>query len=103
MKFASTLVLAGLATAYRIGTVNIQSNSVGPNAIQGAIVAIQMNETAPVTFIVNIYGLAAGSTHGWHLHAQPVDSTQHCSTATGHYNPYNETHGAPGMFYLKMH
>jgi Cu-Zn family superoxide dismutase len=94
MKFTSTLVLASLATALRTGNVDITKDAASDasNTITGTVKASQLNAEADVVFVVSLSGLDPSSTHGWHLHAQSVENND-CSTALGHYNPFEKTHG----------
>lgn len=48
---------------------------------------------ANVTIEGNITGLPTGK-HGFHIH-QYGDLTNGCTSTGGHYNPFNQTHGAP--------
>ncbi len=45
---------------------------------------------------LNISGLPANSTHGFHVH-EAGDLTDKCTSMCAHFNPYNTTHGCPGM------
>lgn len=45
---------------------------------------------------LNITGLRANSLHGFHVH-QAGDLTDKCASMCAHFNPYNKTHGCPGM------
>lgn len=43
-----------------------------------------------------VTGLTPESLHGWHIHELGiVNVTEGCTSAGGHYNPFNMTHGAP--------
>jgi len=45
---------------------------------------------------VNISGLNPNSLHGFHVH-EAGDLTDKCTSMCAHFNPYNKTHGCPGM------
>jgi len=45
---------------------------------------------------VNIVGLKPNSEHGFHVH-EAGDLTDKCTSMCAHFNPYNKTHGCPGM------
>jgi len=45
---------------------------------------------------LNIVGLKPNSLHGFHVH-QAGDLTDGCTSMCAHFNPYGNTHGAPGM------
>jgi superoxide dismutase, Cu-Zn family len=44
---------------------------------------------------VELKGLAAGSTHGFHVHEKGDCSAPDGASAGGHFNPSNTTHGRP--------
>ena len=45
---------------------------------------------------LNIIGLIPNSLHGFHVH-EAGDLTDKCTSMCAHFNPYNNTHGCPGM------
>ena len=45
---------------------------------------------------LNIVGLKPNSLHGFHVH-EAGDLTDGCTSMCSHFNPYGNTHGAPGM------
>ena len=45
---------------------------------------------------VSINGLKPNSLHGFHVH-EAGDLTDKCQSMCAHFNPYNLTHGCPGM------
>jgi Cu-Zn family superoxide dismutase len=45
---------------------------------------------------LNITGLIPNSLHGFHVH-EAGDLTDKCNSMCAHFNPYQNTHGCPGM------
>jgi Cu-Zn family superoxide dismutase len=45
---------------------------------------------------LNIICLIPNSLHGFHVH-EAGDLTDKCTSMCAHFNPYNNTHGCPGM------
>uniref|UniRef100_A0A6C0LML3 superoxide dismutase n=1 Tax=viral metagenome TaxID=1070528 RepID=A0A6C0LML3_9ZZZZ len=45
---------------------------------------------------LNLKGLNPLSLHGFHVH-EAGDLTDKCTSMCAHFNPYNDTHGCPGM------
>ena len=45
---------------------------------------------------LNLKGLKPNSLHGFHVH-EAGDLTDKCTSMCAHFNPYNKTHGCPGM------
>ena len=45
---------------------------------------------------LDIKGLTPNSKHGFHVH-EAGDLTDKCTSMCAHFNPYNKTHGCPGM------
>ena len=45
---------------------------------------------------LNLSGLKPLSEHGFHVH-EAGDLTDSCTSMCAHFNPYNKTHGCPGM------
>lgn len=48
-----------------------------------------------VAIDVDIVGLKKSSLHGFHVH-EYGDMSDECNSMCSHFNPYGETHGAPG-------
>ncbi|CAG8468339.1 8400_t:CDS:2 [Diversispora eburnea] len=61
--------------------------------VNGIITFTQDNEHSPTLIDVDIKGLKPGK-HGFHIH-EFGDNTNGCTSAGGHYNPFNKNHGAP--------
>ena len=53
-------------------------------------------ETDQVRIYVSIKGLNPNSLHGFHVH-EAGDLTDKCTSMCAHFNPYNKTHGCPGV------
>jgi Cu-Zn family superoxide dismutase len=45
---------------------------------------------------LNLTGLPPNSKHGFHVH-EAGDLTDKCMSMCAHFNPYEKTHGCPGM------
>lgn len=69
------------------------SNPLGQN-VSGSIVFSQNSALEQTSITVKLYGLNPNSSHGWHVHVNPIKN-KNCSTAGLHFNPMNATHGAP--------
>jgi Cu-Zn family superoxide dismutase len=46
--------------------------------------------------ILDLTGLKQNGKHGFHIHTYG-DLTEGCKSACDHFNPFNSTHGCPGM------
>ncbi len=53
-------------------------------------------ENDKVKIELNITGLPPNSKHGFHVH-EAGDLTDRCMSMCAHFNPYEKTHGCPGM------
>jgi Cu-Zn family superoxide dismutase len=49
-----------------------------------------------INIILNLKGLPPNSKHGFHVH-EAGDLTDKCTSMCAHFNPYDTTHGCPGM------
>lgn len=61
--------------------------------VTGILKIVQTPPDGPVTITGTIYGLTEG-LHGFHVH-EKGDLSMGCTSAGGHFNPENVTHGAP--------
>jgi Cu-Zn family superoxide dismutase len=64
--------------------------------IKGIVRFTEDIETNQVRIDVNIIGLKQNSLHGFHIH-EAGDLSDKCSSMCSHFNPYEKTHGCPGM------
>ncbi|EKM79486.1 hypothetical protein AGABI1DRAFT_74557 [Agaricus bisporus var. burnettii JB137-S8] len=62
--------------------------------VEGTIVFVQSARNGPVTLMGNIRGLPPNAKRGFHVH-QWGDLTKGCTSAGPHFNPFDQTHGAP--------
>ncbi|KAF9029121.1 hypothetical protein BDZ89DRAFT_1133208 [Hymenopellis radicata] len=66
----------------------------GTSAVTGNVVFEQAAPGAPVSITADISGLDPSSLRGWHIH-QAGNLTDGCTSASTHFNPYGQNHGAP--------
>lgn len=64
--------------------------------INGAVKFTEDLNEGLVRIDLNITGLKPNSLHGFHVH-EAGDLTDKCTSMCAHFNPYNKTHGCPGM------
>jgi Cu-Zn family superoxide dismutase len=64
--------------------------------INGYVKFIEDFEEKMVRIELNINGLNPNSLHGFHVH-EAGDLTDKCTSMCAHFNPYEKTHGCPGM------
>jgi len=64
----------------------------GTSSVEG-VVTLTQEDNGPTTVNVRITGLTPGP-HGFHLH-EYGDTTNGCISTGAHFNPNNQTHGAP--------
>ncbi|KIY63877.1 copper/zinc binding superoxide dismutase [Cylindrobasidium torrendii FP15055 ss-10] len=62
--------------------------------VSGTVWFSQACADSPVQISGHIEGLAPNSPHGAHVH-QLGNLTAGCASSGGHFNPFNQTHGAP--------
>jgi len=65
----------------------------GP-VIKGSVYFMEHKES--VDIYINLSGLKKNGLHGFHVH-EYGDLSDGCNSACAHFNPYNKTHGCPGM------
>lgn len=63
--------------------------------ISGTVYFEETN-TSNILIKVNLKGLKKSGMHGFHIH-EAGDLTEGCTSMCAHFNPYNKTHGCPGM------
>ncbi|KAL0107898.1 hypothetical protein PUN28_014874 [Cardiocondyla obscurior] len=94
-RMVALLLAAVIAVTYAeedlIAVVRLTSFST--QNVTGDLKIVQSASNGPVTITGKIYGLSEGS-HGFHVH-EKGDLTMGCTSAGGHFNPDNATHGAP--------
>ena len=74
------------------GSLTNPSN--GMSNVMGTISFFQENQNTSILIGVSLQGLSPNTLHGWHVHANKI-SNQNCTTAGGHFNPMNTSHGGP--------
>ena len=66
------------------------------NKIKGVVHFVEDLDKHNVNIRIHISGLNKNSLHGFHIH-EAGDLTHECTSMCAHFNPYNKTHGCPGM------
>lgn len=66
------------------------------NDIKGTVTFTEDLKENVVIIDIHLSGLKKNGLHGFHVH-KSGDLTSLYSTACAHFNPYNKTHGCPGM------
>jgi superoxide dismutase, Cu-Zn family len=74
----------------------ISAIAVFNNNVKGTVKFIEELTKNRVRIEINISGLSPNSLHGFHVH-EAGDLTHNCESMCAHFNPYNKTHGCPGM------
>ncbi len=64
--------------------------------VKGFVRFIEDLDNNNVIIDIDIKGLKKNSKHGFHVH-ESGDLTDQCESMCAHFNPYNKTHGCPGM------
>jgi Cu-Zn family superoxide dismutase len=66
----------------------------GMGGVYGTVKFIEQSNG--VDIIIQLSGLKKNGYHGFHVH-EYGDLSDGCNSACAHFNPYNKTHGCPGM------
>ena len=72
----------------------VQAIAVFTDKVKGYVVFTE--EYDKVRIDLNLTGLKPKSQHGFHVH-EAGDLTDSCTSMCAHFNPYDKTHGCPGM------
>jgi Cu-Zn family superoxide dismutase len=64
--------------------------------IKGTVVFTEILSEGRVAIDIQLEGLKKNFKHGFHVH-QAGDLREKCKSMCAHFNPYNKTHGCPGM------
>jgi superoxide dismutase, Cu-Zn family len=83
-------------TFYIMNDKPISAIAVFFGQISGYVRFVEEFETSRIRIDLNITGLTPNSLHGFHVH-EAGDLTDKCTSMCAHFNPYNKTHGCPGM------
>lgn len=73
---------------------SIKAISVFTDEIKGTVKFTELGNHIRID--VAVTGLKPNSLHGFHVH-EAGDLTDKCTSMCSHFNPYNMTHGCPGM------
>jgi Cu-Zn family superoxide dismutase len=74
--------------------MSINAIAVFQGNIYGTVKFRQQDEL--VNIFIDLKGLNKNSLHGFHVH-EYGDLSDGCNSACAHFNPFNTTHGCPGM------
>ena len=75
-------------------TKSIKAIAVFSDNIKGNVKFTECGKLVKID--ISITGLKPNSLHGFHIH-EAGDLTDKCNSMCSHFNPYNMTHGCPGM------
>jgi Cu-Zn family superoxide dismutase len=64
--------------------------------IKGIVLFTEDLKRDLVVIDIHLEGLKKSGLHGFHVH-ESGDLTSQCESMCAHFNPYNKTHGCPGM------
>ena len=64
--------------------------------IKGTVYFTEEKSKSRLRIDVNLIGLKSSGLHGFHVH-EYGDMSDSCDSMCAHFNPYNKTHGCPGM------
>jgi len=79
---------------YNMTTQSIKAIAVFTDSIKGTVKFTEVENKIKID--ISISGLAPNSLHGFHVH-EAGDLSDKCTSMCAHFNPYNMTHGCPGM------
>ena len=74
----------------------IQAVAVFDGKINGRVLFTEDLKNNVVVIDIDVEGLKKNSLHGFHVQ-ESGDLRKKCESMCAHFNPYNETHGCPGM------
>jgi Cu-Zn family superoxide dismutase len=74
----------------------IQAIAVFDGKIKGTVTFTEDINNNNVIIDIKLKGLKKNGLHGFHVH-ESGDLTDKCESMCAHFNPYNKTHGCPGM------
>ena len=64
--------------------------------VKGTVRFTEEPSNSRVRIDVDLTGLKKSGLHGFHIH-EYGDMSDSCDSMCAHFNPYNKTHGCPGM------
>lgn len=88
------LILIFIYSYYNMTSKSIKAIAVFTNEIKGTVKFTEVGNKVKID--VSITGLSPNSLHGFHVH-EAGDLSDKCTSMCAHFNPYNMTHGCPGM------
>jgi len=81
---------------YNMTNKPVYAIAVFTDNIKGNVKFTEDLENNNIKIDLNLTGLEPNSLHGFHVH-EAGDLTDKCTSMCLHFNPYNTTHGCPGM------
>lgn len=81
---------------YKMTNKPVYAIAVFNDAIKGHVKFTEDLDNNNIKIDLNITGLTPNFLHGFHVH-EAGDLTDKCTSMCAHFNPYNTTHGCPGM------
>jgi len=81
---------------YNMTNKPVYAIAVFTDNIKGNVKFTEDLENNNIKIDLNLTGLEPNSLHGFHVH-EAGDLTDKCTSMCSHFNPYNTTHGCPGM------
>jgi Cu-Zn family superoxide dismutase len=88
------LILIFIYSYYNMTSKSIKAIAVFTDNISGTVKFTEVGNK--VRLDVSITGLKPNSLHGFHVH-EAGDLSDKCTSMCAHFNPYNMTHGCPGL------
>jgi Cu-Zn family superoxide dismutase len=88
------LILIFIYSYYNMTSKTIKAIAVFTNEIKGTVKFTEVGNKVRID--VSITGLSPNSLHGFHVH-EAGDLSDKCTSMCAHFNPYNMTHGCPGL------
>lgn len=88
------LILIFIYSYYNMTSKSIKAIAVFTDNISGTVKFTEVGNK--VRLDVSITGLKPNSLHGFHVH-DAGDLSDKCTSMCAHFNPYNMTHGCPGL------
>ncbi len=93
MQFLTLCLLSAASAKLMAEAIMLPDvNTTIGKTITGKVSFAQESQVDKVQITFSFKGLLPDTTHGIHIHGAPI-TNQNCTTAGGHFNPLNTTHG----------